>query len=280
MQDTITRVICKAAERELGQPIIVENKPGAAGAIGMNYALKSKPDGYTLVAFVTSAYNIIPHMKKVPYNQFTDSIDITTFFKYNFALALRAEAPWNTFEELITYAKNNPGKFKYACAGVGRPQHISMEWIAMKEGIKWTQIPYNSGSETVAACLGGHAEGIAQGSIDLIPHVKAGKMKLLLILEEKRWPGFPNVPCMVEKGYDFYPISYGSLAAPKGVPDPIIKKLEDAFTKAKRDPSVVETLGKFQVGSGTLTGKQYADLWRSKYDEMGKVIKALGLEEK
>jgi tripartite-type tricarboxylate transporter receptor subunit TctC len=85
---------------------------------------------------------------------------------------------------------------------------------------------------------------------------------------------------MVEKGYDFYPISYGSLAAPKGVPDPIIKKLEDAFTKAKRDPSVVETLGKFQVGSGTLTGKQYADLWRSKYDEMGKVIKALGLEEK
>ena len=279
MQDTMARIVCKAAEKELGVPVVVESKPGAAGTIGVNYVLKSKPDGYTLGSLVTSAYFIIPHMRKVPYNPFTDSIDITTIYKYNFGLAVRSDAPWNSMGELLTYAKNNPGKFTYSTAGVGRPQHICMEQIALKRGLKWTHIPFNSGGESVTACLGGHADGTAQGSADLIPYIKAGKLKLLVTLDDRRWPGFPNVPNIMEIEKDICALSYGSIFAPKGVPESVVKKLEEAFNKAKKDPAYIESAGKFQVEIGLLNGKEYSNLWRSKYEEMGKIIQHLGIKE-
>jgi tripartite-type tricarboxylate transporter receptor subunit TctC len=272
--------MCKVAERELGQPIIVENKPGAGGSLGMNYVLKSKPDGYTLGTPGTGSYFIHPHMRNVPYDPFTDSIDITPIFKYNFGLVLRVDAPWNTFEDILKYAKNNPGKFRYAVAGVGNPQHICMERIAMKEGIQWTLIPFKSGMESVTACLGGHTDAAVQGSIDVMPHIKAGKLKLLLTIGDRRWPAIPNVPSILEKGYNFYAISYHFINAPTGVPKSIIKKLEDVFNKAKRDPSFIELMGKFEVEVCTMSGKEFSDLWKSNYDEMGKVIKTLGLQEK
>ncbi|TRZ47101.1 tripartite tricarboxylate transporter substrate binding protein [bacterium] len=278
MQDTMARILAKVAEKELGQPIIVESKPGAAGTIGVNYVLKAKRDGYTIGSIVTSAYNIIPHMRKVPYNPFYDSIDITTIYKYNFGLAVRTDAPWNSYEELITYARNNPGKVTYSTAGVGRPQHICMEQIAMKEKIKLVHVPFNSGGESVTACLGGHTDVTSQGSADLIPHIKAGKLKLLLTLDDKRWSALPDVPNILEK-YDFCAMSYGSIFAPRGVPEPVISKLEAAIEKAKKDSSYIEMLAKSQVDVATLTGKQYSELWRAKYDEMGKVIQTLGIKE-
>jgi tripartite-type tricarboxylate transporter receptor subunit TctC len=279
MSDTIARIICRAAEKELGQPIIVENKPGAGGAIGMNYVLKAKPDGYTLGVPMTSAYVIHPHIRKLQYNPLTDTVDITTIFKYNFGIAVKADAPWNTYEDVIAYARNNPGKFTYSTAGVGVTQHICMEQIAMKEGIKWTQVPFKSGSEAVVACLGGTANAVVQGSVDEIPHLQAGKLKLLLTLEDKRWRDFPDVPTITEKGYNFYAMSFMCLNAPKGVGESIVNKLEAAFNKAKKDPVFMETLRKFHVEVGHLNGKEYSELWRSKYEEMGKVIKLLGISE-
>ncbi len=279
MSDTISRSICKAAEKYLGQPIIVVNKPGAAGTIGMNYIAKAKPDGYTLGVPVSSAYVIHPHRRKVAYNAFTDIIDIATIFKYNFALAVRADAPWNTFEEVVEYARKNPYRFTYGGAGVGVPQHITMEQIAMKEGVKFTYVPFQTGPKATAACLGGHTSAVAQGSVNLLPHLEAGKLKLLLTLDDRRWPAFPNVPNILEK-YDFCGFSYMSLVAPKGVSESIIKKLQDVFSKAKKDPSFIAVLKKYQVEPGDLSGEEYSKLWRSRYDEMGKIIKALGLQQK
>ena len=280
MSDTMARIICKVAEKDLGQPVIVENKPGAGGAIGANYALKAKPDGYTLGVPMTSAYIVLPHIRNLQYNPLTDAVDITTIFKYNFGLAVRAEAPWKTFEEVIEYAKKNPRKFTYATAGVGVTQHITMEQIAMKLGIQWTQVPFKSGSEAVVACLGGNTDAVVQGSVDEMPHVSVGKLRVLLTLEDKRWPALPNVPTILEKGFNFFAMSYMALDAPKGIPEPIVKKLESVFNKAKKDPSFVEALKKFHVDGGDLTGEEYSKLWRSKYEEMGKVIKTLGLSEK
>lgn len=279
MTDTVARIVSKAAEKELGQPIIIENKAGASGSIGLNYVLKSKPDGYTLGTPVTSLFIIVPHQRKVPYNPLTDSTDITTLAKYNYGLAVKADAPWNSYEEVVKYAKENPGKFTYSTAGIGITQHICMERMAMKEGIKWTVVPFKSGGEAALACLGGHTDAVVQGSVDENPHIKAGKLKLLLVLDDKRWPASPNVPSILEKGYDFYSWSYIVLVGPRGLREPIRQKLEGAFNKAKRDPSFLDALNKFQVEAGDLSGKAHSELWRPKYDEMGKVIKSLGLVE-
>jgi len=279
MADTLSRVLAANAAKELGQPMLVENKPGAHGVIGINQILRSKPDGYTIGMVVTSNLIIDPHIQNVPYD-IRSATDILAVCRYNFGLVVRTEAPWNTIEELVAYAKKNPGKFTYATTGVGSSQHIVMEQIAMKEGIKWTMVPFKSGGEAAIACLGGSTDAVVQGSVDVLPHLKAGKFKMLVSLDGGRWPDFPNVPEITEKGYKFAAISYISYIGPKGIPNAIQQKLEDALRKAMQDPSFQKIIDQYKVQSAFIGGKDYASVWRTQYDEMGKVVKALGLEEK
>lgn len=145
MMDTITRTICKAAEKEFGQPFVIENKPGGGGSIGMVYVLKSKPNGYTIGVTGTTNFLVTPHLQNLPFNILTDTTDIIAVGKYNFLLAVQVDAPWKTFDDLIAYAKMNPGKFSYAGAGVALAQHICMERIALKEKIKWNAVPFKGG---------------------------------------------------------------------------------------------------------------------------------------
>ncbi len=278
MGDTVTRISCKVAEKALGQPIIVENKPGASGAIAYNYVVNSKPDGYTLGMGVTSNYHILPHLRKLPYSVLTDVTDIMAMMKLKTAFAVKADAPWNTIDEIVAYAKNNPGKFTYAAAGVGTIGHLCLERIATKAGIKWTLVPFKGGGESVTACLGGHTDSVVQNYIDIIPHVNSGKLKLILSLDEKRFPELPNVPCSNEK-FGIYTMSYISFFGPKGLPEPIRQKLEDAFKKAKNDSSFMETANQFKQELVFMGGKEYSTLWKSQYEQMGEVIRALGLKE-
>jgi tripartite-type tricarboxylate transporter receptor subunit TctC len=279
MSDTITRTFAKAAEKILGQPIIVENKAGGGGSIGVNYALKAKPDGYTLGIPQTSAYIIHPHMKKLPYHPLTDAVDILPITDTLMGIGVRADAPWNTFEDVVAYARNNPGKFTYAHAGIGSVQHICMERIAMEEGIKWTQVPFKSGLESTVACLGGHTDAVAQTSIEMLPHLKAGKLKFLLSLSDERWPDYPTIPNVLARRYNFWAIAITGINAPRGLPEPILRKLEEGFIKARKDPAFRESMENFKVKICTMSGKEYSNLWRSKYDEMGRVIKILGIQE-
>jgi tripartite-type tricarboxylate transporter receptor subunit TctC len=280
MIDTMTRTICKVAEKELGEPIVVENRPGAAASIGMNYVLKSKPDGYTLGSTTTTSYITTPHTQKVPYNVLTDVTDIMAFCRYNQILCVRTDAPWKTYEELIDYAKKNPGKFKYATPGVGTAQHICIEQIAMKEGIKWTAIPFKGGGEAVLATLGGHTDGVGMSSIETSAHIKAGKLRPLLVLTDSRLPDFPEIPTILEKGYHFTATTYVSVYGPLGLPESIRQRLEEVFKKVMSDPSFIEAARRFQIEIPYMSGKEYSAYWRSKYDERGKIIKGLGLEAK
>ena len=280
MGDTVTRTLCQSVEKILGQPVVIETKPGAAGAIAINYALKAKPDGYTLCMTVTSNYIVAPHMKDVGYDVLKDVADIAAVCKYNFGLCVRADSPWNRYEDVLKYARENPGKFTYACAGVGTTQHIAMERIAAKEGITWTQVPFKSGGESVIACLGGHTDAVVQGSVDILPQIKAGKLKMLLSLDGDKWPDVPTAPTILEKGYKFTAMSYISYMTRAGVPEPVLKKLRSAFKQAVEDPSFKEVLSQYNVPPAYMPGEEYQKLWKSNYDEMGKIIKKLGLAKK
>jgi tripartite-type tricarboxylate transporter receptor subunit TctC len=279
MGETVTRAICAGLEKELGQPVVVDLKPGAGGAIAINHVVKSKPDGYTLGMAVTSNFVINPHVRKVSYDTLTDIVDICAICKFNFGLVVRSDSPWKSYEEVIAYARNNPGKFTYATAGVGVTQHICMERIAMKEGIKWTHVPFKSGGPAVLACLGGHTDAAVQGSVDVVPHVKTGKLRLLLSVDGDRWPDAPDVPQILEKGYDFTAASYISYMAPKGLPEAIRQKVEDGFRKAMDHPSFAEVMKTYNIKATFMNGKDYSTLWRSDFDSMGKVVKTLGLHE-
>lgn len=203
-----------------------------------------------------------------------------TFSEYNDGIVVRADAPWNTYEDVIAYAKTNPGKFTYGHPGYGMMPHITMEHMAMKEGIKWQQVPFKNGLEAVTACLGGHVNAAVAGSSDLIPQVKAGKMKLLIIISGNRWSATPNVPTIVEKGHDFYALSYVGIYGPKGLPEPIRQKLDKVFKNAMNDKVFQDMLKQYTIDPAYMTGKDYAEKWKSLYAPMGKLVNSLGLVEK
>jgi len=280
MHDTLTRILSKAAEKELGQSIIVENKTGASGVIAHNYVCKSKPDGYTLGSTITGTYIVQPQMRKTPYDPFTDATEIMTFAKYNNGVCVRKDSPWNTIEDLIAYSKSNPGKFTYAHPGVGMMPHIVLEHFTKKEGIKWVGVPFKSGPEGVNACIGGHVDGVVMGSRDIIPQVKAGKLKLLLIISDSRWAEMPNVPTILEKGHDFYMLSYMNVYGPRGLPETIRQKLEGVYNNAMKDQSFQDMLKNYQIEEAYLDGKQYSEKWRALYPAIGKILNDLGLVEK
>ena len=271
----MTRAVCKIVEKEWGQPFVMVGKPGGSGIIGMDAVVKSKPDGYTIGITSIAVHLINPHVEKPPFNALTDFVDIVGLYRTLYALSVRADAPWNSYEELIKYARENPGKFKYATTGVSSSQSICMQRIAAKEGIRWTAVPFKSEGECILSVLGGNTNAATQSSISTSDYVKAGKLKLLMILADKHWPTSPNTPHMLEKGYDFFAFSYNSIIAPAGLPEPIRAKLEDSFKRALRDPSVIEMASKFQVELVGMGGKEYSAFWRSKYDEYGEIVKKL-----
>ena len=279
--DTMTRSLFTAVAKELGQPVVIEAKPGAAQAVAFAYATKAKPDGYTLGVTTTSLLTNIPHMQNAPFNVMTDSVDIMAFCRYAQVLAVGADLPYKSFDELLAWAKKNPGKFRYAVSGVGVAMHVAMEQIAMQEGIEWTAVPFRGGGgDAVMAALGGHTEGVAQSPLETGEHIKSGKLRPILVLTESRVPDFPQVPTILEKGYKFTATTYMSVYGPRGLPEPIRQKLETALKKAMQDPAYLAAAATFQLDPVFMTGRDYAAYWRPKYDEMGKVVKALGLEAK
>ena len=280
MHDVLIRVLSRAAEKELGQPIVNENKPGAGGVIAKAYVVKAKPDGYMLGTTVTATYIVQPQIRKVPYDPFKDVVDIMTYAEYNNGIVVRADAPWNTWEDVIAYAKANPGKFTYGHPGFGMMPHITMEHIAMVEGIKWQQVPFKNGPEAVNACLGGHIDSATAGSSDLIPVVKSGKMKLLVIISGNHWSATPKVPTIVDKGHDFYLLSYMGVYGPKGLPEPIRQKLDKAFKNAMKDKAFQDMLKQYTIDEAYMTGPEYTEKWKKLYAPMGKLVNQLGLVEK
>jgi tripartite-type tricarboxylate transporter receptor subunit TctC len=203
-----------------------------------------------------------------------------TFAKYNNGICVRPDSQWKSIEDVVAYSKSNPGKFTYAHPGVGMMPHIVLEQFTMKEGIKWTGVPFKGGPDAVNAAIGGHVDSVVMGTGDLIPQIKAGKLRLLLIISENRWPEVPDVPTILEKGHDFYVLSYMGIYGPKGLPETIRQKLEGVFKNAMKDPSFQEMLKRYYIQEAYLSGKEYSEKWRAMYPPMGKILNTLGLVEK
>jgi tripartite-type tricarboxylate transporter receptor subunit TctC len=278
--DVMLRIISKAAEKELGQPILVENKPGGGGIVAMTSVTRAKPDGYTLMDGSTSLFINVPHMQTVSFDVVTDFTQIIVDYKYTHGLAVRADSPFKTFEDITAFARKNPGKFSYGSSpGIGTTQHIVMERIAIKEGIRWTMVPFKSGAESTIACLGGHLDSVAQGPGDLVQYIKAGKLRLILQLNDQRWDVAPDVPTVFEK-YGFYGLAFHSIFGPKGLPDRIVNILHDAFKKAATDKSFIDACNTSAIDIKYMNGKDYDKAWKPEYEVMGKILNSMGLGHK
>lgn len=278
--DLMSQMLAGLATNDLGQPVIVVLKPGASGTIAANEVAHSKPDGYTLVSSPLICFVIAPFQINVKYNSLADFEPLLTYIQGMFGICVRSEAPWKSLKELIEFARGNPGELSVSTTGVGTNPHLAFELIARKENIKWKHVPYPGGAPAATALLGGHVKGHF-GTGSHLPFVDSGKFRLLAVDAVKRDPRYPEVPTLIELGYNIPVSSNHIIAAPKGVPEPVLKKLEDTFRKAVKSEtfsSFLERIGE-QPG-GFVDRENTKKTLEEDYRTWGEIFDRLGLKVK
>ena len=255
--DIIMRAYGEAVSKHLGQPIIVENKPGGSGALAAPYVATSvKPDGYTLLNITIPMYRV-PHIQKTPYDPVKDFTPIILLGGYTLGGVVRADSPFKEWKDVLEFSKANPGRFTYTTVGPQTTHAIAMETMARHSGVQFTHVPGKGGGEGLSAVLGGHVnamvESPAWGAL-----VASGEMRLLFLLNLERSKKWPDVPTIRELGYDYTFDSPYGLVGPKGLDPAIVKKLHDAFRKAYDDPKVIETYDKFDFVRRYMNTEDYA----------------------
>ena len=272
--DIAHRLIAKEAEKYLRQPIVVVNKPGGGTTIGMAAIAAAKPDGYTIGHSSVSGLLLIPHLEKLPYHPVKDFRQILQYSTYNMAAAVKSDSPFKTFKELIAYARQNPKKLTYGSLANGI-QFFMLEQIAKKERVQFTHIPFKGTPEVETALMGGH---ILCGAGDFnYSLIEAGQIRYLLMLGKERSEEFPDVPSLKDLGYDDLPDPwYHGICGPKGIPDGIAKKLEEAFTKAMREPHFIEELKRLvRYHIVYRNSKDLGDYVAHNYEVFGKLVKEI-----
>lgn len=275
--DITLRTLSEAAGKILGQPIVLLNKPGGGSAVALALLKNEKPDGYT-IGNISAAGILSQYMRKVPYDALTDFTPIIRYGDYTYGVVVRAESPWKTFQELVEYAKANPGKIKFSTSGAGTFHHLVMEALARQEGIKWTHIPYKGGHEATTAILGGHVD-VEACSSEWKPYVESGKLRLLSTYNPNRLPKFPEAPTWVELGYKIAASGGIGVIGPQGLPRPIVDKLHGAYKQALDDPTFKKSMENYDMPivyrDPEGLGKDIKELG----DKWGKLIVDFGIKE-
>jgi tripartite-type tricarboxylate transporter receptor subunit TctC len=274
--DVQMRALCDAASRRLGQPVVVENKSGAGGILGPQALLNEKPDGYVLAQMPISVFRYPAMSSRPPFDPVADFTYVVHLTGYLFGVVVRTEAPWKTFGEFLDHAKRNPGKINYGTPGAGTSLHITMEQIAEKRGIDWTQVPFRGFADNMQALLGGQIDALADSS-GWAQLVEDGKVRLLVTWGEERAKRFPEVPTLRETGIDIVSASPYGIAGPKGMDPGVVRVLHDAFKEALHDPSHVAVLDRYDMPVMYKNSADYTAFARQLAKEEGDMVRKLGL---
>ena len=272
--DLVIRLLADKASKALGQPVIVMNKPGGNFIIGMTELQQAKPDGYTIGYMPSSAVFVIPQIEKVPYDSLKDFKPIIQYGAMNFGVVVQADSPYKTWKDLVE--ANKTKKLRLGHSGPRSIQAIVINQMAKKEGISFINIPYKGSPESQTALIGGHVD-FAAGDFSY-SLVEAGKTRPILMLAETRSPMYPQVQCLKDAGYD-YPVPVPFIvAAPKDTPDPIMKKLEENFTKAAKDPEYIKGVTDIRLLATYRSSAEAARYIQSAFGQVGEMLKESGLK--
>ena len=245
--DTVARPVAEAMTTALKQPVVIENKAGAGGGIGMAAVAKSKPDGYTVLMALSSLV-VLPEADKVmgraPGFNVSDLKPIARFTADPTVLVVRADSPWKTFAEFIAYAKANPGKLNFGSSGNYGTMHIPMAMLMLGNDVKMTHVPYTGAGPAIVGLLGGQVDVLATGPATIVQHVQGGRIRALAHWGEGRLASLPDVPSLTELGVPVVYAQWAGLFVPAETPEPVVARLREAARAAGNDPKVREVLGK------------------------------------
>ena len=277
--DFVAHITSQKLSAGLGQSVIIDNRPGAAGNIGTELVAKAPADGYTLLA-VSNSFTVNPSLyRKIAYDPVKDFEPVTLLTSYMLYLVRHPSLPVRSVKELIALAKARPGSLNFASAGSGTTTHIEGELFAYMAGVRMTHIPYKGSAPSLIAVVGGEV-ALSFASTSAVPHVRAGKLVLLGVTGAKRSPRFPEAPTVAESGLPGYEATgWNALFAPAGTPIAIVKRLSDAVGKEIREADALELFEKQDLEQAAGTPEALAALVRTELTKWAKVIKAAGIEQ-
>ena len=275
--DTHLRVLSEIAGRKLGQPVIVENKPGASGTLGaLAMSQEARADGHMVGQLPITVFRLPAMTRRPTFDPMADFSYVLHLTGYVFGVVVRADQPWQNWAEFVAFAKANPGKVTYGTPGVGSTLHITMERIAEQLGIEWLHVPFRGGADNIQAVLSGQTM-VNTDSTGWAPLVEDGKLRLLVVWTAERAKRYPDVPTLREVGIDIVADSPFGLGGPRGM-DPGVKRvLHDAFKEALFDPKHVETLDRFDMPLRYLDSDAYAAFARRTFEEESAIIRKIGI---
>jgi tripartite-type tricarboxylate transporter receptor subunit TctC len=278
--DVVARMITPGLSAILRQQLVVDNRGGAGGMIGAELAARATPDGYTLFFSAPGALTIVPHLqKKMPYDALRDFAPVSLVCSGPFLLVTHPSVQAKTVSELIAQAKTAPGKLNYGSAGNGAPNHLAMELLKNMASVNITHVPYKGAPQTVTDVLGGNIQLTLNSIPPVIPHIKAGRLRLLGVSSAKRSPQLPEVPTIAEAGvpgYEF--ITWFGMLAPANTPKTIVSWLHESMLKVVHAPETkaqFEKLGYDTVGSSP---DEFAAYLLAEHEKFGNIIKRIGVK--
>ena len=260
--DVSARLAAEYLSPRLGQPVVVENKPGAGTAIGLDLVDKSPPDGYVLAWATSDGLSVLPALKSsLPYRVPEDFSFAATIVKFSGqVLTVNPKLPYKSLAELIAYAKANPGKLRFANPGVGSGVHMGTALIAKTAGIDIVHVPFQGQGPGITAAVGGHVDGILVGATLLKPHAESGALRALAVADPERQPQFPDVPTLKEAGLtDVILALYVGLVAPAGTPEPVLLRLRKEMAEMARDSKLAERFRAIAAEPAYLDGAAFRD---------------------
>src|SRR3954468_18742360 len=275
--DIMSRLIAPKMSERLGQQVIVENRPGASGMLGLDYVAKAAPDGYTIACVQGGNMVVLPHTSKnIPYDPLRDFVPIAVSTTNYLAIVADPKAPFKTIGEMVSYAKANPGKLTVATNGEGGFPHLAFEHLRTMAGFAYTHIPYKGSAAIATDIMGGQVQAGIDGITGMTPHIKSGRLRILATTNKIRPVLWPDTPVAAEDVPGYESGGWFGYAAPAKTPREIVLRLNDAINRAMRAPDVVQKLEAAGLIIVTEPPDYFAALLKSDFDKYGKLVKDIG----
>lgn len=277
--DTIARLIGPRMSAQLGsQPLIIDNRPGASGLVGLQAALQAEPDGYTLVLGQMGGMAVAPNVNRQPFDVRKEFVAIASAFSNYLVLASYAGLPQKTFPDVVAFSKANPGKLRLATNGEGGFPHLAMELLRERTGFDFLHIPYKGSSQIPTDIISGRIELAIAGYSSLLQHVQSGKVHAIATTGAKRPPNLPNVPTLAEFSPGFTALGWFGFFGRRGVPETAVTSINRAVNAALAIPEVLERARAMDLDPEPGTAKEFQAMWMADYERWGRVYRGLKLE--
>lgn len=270
--DLTARAFASTAPKYLGQSIVVVNKAGASGSVAHNAFLNEKPDGYTLIITGNSPSTVFPVIEKVKYDPVDDFEFLGRLTNLHNVIVVKKDAPWNTIQEFVAYAKKNPGKLKVGTSGANSLDDLFIRMMNQELGIELVGVGFEASSEGNMAVLGGHIHANNCAVLTPLPLIKSGSMKALVITSDSRDPSLPDIPTLIELGINLSLNNSIGIAAPKGTPKEIRDFLEDAIKKTFDDPGYKGISKKLGLTPDYLNGEDFKKVTAAEVAKVKKIV--------